>query len=259
MEVDEPNPEMEAEAAARTRQLHAEAQARYRERQRAAEAEAQAARLAEAAAAQQATAAAYKEARRAAWAMKKARQEQRAMLWDDLHPSCRAAASKFGFMRGIWNHRNSQHGSALGVSSLIRHEWWHPWNELPKYFKQAAIDLGYDRVEWQTEELGCPSSGYGCTQRFQPGETESDFEVNDDGEGSVCSDSCLFELSPRSCFTTVTMDTMDLLAESCRSYCDGPSASYRPSGGCYVGGRVGDIHDGAEYTREEWSQMLRGL
>jgi hypothetical protein len=102
--------------------------------------------------------------------------------------------------------------------------------------------------------IGCATAGGGCTQCFLPGETESD-DLSDD-RGCACSDGELLLHSPRPCFTTVSRDTMDLLAESCRGYCDGPSAAYRPWGGCYVGGRMYDIHNGAEYFREEWPQTL---
>jgi predicted DNA-binding protein (UPF0251 family) len=260
MEVEEPDeddPAQQAEAAARLRKLHAQAQARYRERLRLAQAEAEALRLAEIKAEQQAAAAAYKEARRAARWMQQARRECRQVQWDELPNSCRIALGRFGFMRGLWNHRNSELGSRLGVSHLVRHEWYHAWSDLPRYFKTAAADLGYNSAEWQNEELGCATAGGGCTQRFLPGETESN-DLSDD-RGSACSDGELLLHSPRPCFTTVTRDTMDLVAESCRGYCDGPSAAYRPWGGCYVGGRMYDIHNGAEYLREEWSQTLRGL
>ena len=119
-------------------------------------------------------------------------------------------------MRGLWNHRNSELGSRLGVAHLVRHEWYHAWNDLPRYFKTAAVDLGYNSAEWQNEELGCANAGGGCTQRFLPGEIESDDLIDD--RGSACSDSELLLHSPRPCFTTVIRDTIDLLAESCRGY-----------------------------------------
>mmetsp|Transcript_71858 Transcript_71858/g.159808 ORF Transcript_71858/g.159808 Transcript_71858/m.159808 type:complete len:202 (-) Transcript_71858:76-681(-) len=162
--------------------------------------------------------------------------------------------------RKVWLHArpleppHSELGSRLGVSHLVRHEWYHAWSDLLRYFKTAAVDLGYNSAEWQNEELGCATAGGGCTQRFLPGETESD-DLSDDWD-SACLDSELLLHSLRPCFTTVTRDTMDLLAESCRGYCDGPSAAYRPWGGCYVGGRMYDIHNGAEYFREEWPQTL---
>ena len=45
--------------------------------------------------------------RRAAYFMKLARRDGRRLLWGDMAPSCRAAASNFGFTRGMWNQWDS--------------------------------------------------------------------------------------------------------------------------------------------------------
>ena len=68
-----------------------------------------------------------------------ARRDGKALLWDDLAPSCRAAASEFGFMRGMWDQRDSDRGYDL-VQPLLWEEWWWPWGELPLPLKLAAVD-----------------------------------------------------------------------------------------------------------------------
>ena len=57
------------------------------------------------------------QAMRARHHMRWARREGRVIPWEDLAPSCRAAASKFGFMRGMWthNHCDSVRGQDLAT------------------------------------------------------------------------------------------------------------------------------------------------
>ena len=42
----------------------------------------------------------------------------------------------------------------------MREEWWWPWDELPRSLRLEAVNLGYDRMSWQTEEFEH------CGQRF---------------------------------------------------------------------------------------------
>ena len=197
------------------------------------------------------------EASRAASFMRWKRHDGKSVLWDEMGASCRAAASQFGFMRGLWNMRDSR--EFYLVDPLIRQEWWWPWTELPRSFKIAAVNLGYDRLAWQIEQLGFPSSGYGCTQRYRDMEECEMYEAAENDLDDACSDGELIsghDWYARECEMNAsegTMDTMDLLAQpSRRSYCQGAFAAYRPKGGCYVG----QMDD---YCRDDWSYQVRAL
>ena len=76
--------------------------------------------------------------------MKLMRQHGRAILWGEMAPLCRAAASAFGFMRGMWDQCDSGISASL-VQPLVREEWWGAWDELPHSLRLAAVNLGYDR------------------------------------------------------------------------------------------------------------------
>ena len=204
------------------------------------------------------------EARKAAYFMRRARRDRKAVLWGEMAPSCLAAASEFGFMRGMWDMRDSERGYAL-VQPLVREEWWWPWDELPRPLKLAAVDLGYDRLAWQTETF--EHSG----QRFLDWEeVEIDRMVVEEA-GSVCSDSELIHGHDEANGIRMSgcMDTMDLLDQpSRRSYCQGAFAAYRPRGGYYAGGvyRWGYISrhrymppTDDMYCRPDWSSGLRAL
>ena len=98
------------EAEARERRLATERQRLHRAREDVKSSleqqlEAERAALAEKAAQEKAV-----QARRAAYAMKLARRAGKEILWDDMAPSCCDAASEFGFMRGMWNQRDSGRG-----------------------------------------------------------------------------------------------------------------------------------------------------
>ena len=99
-------------------------------------------------------AAAAAEARRAARGMRLARDEGRNLAWGEMAPSCRTAAGVFGFTAGVWSayHGDREQGWRL-VERLIKHEWWRPWDALPRAFKLAALDLGYDGRAWEREQL----------------------------------------------------------------------------------------------------------
>ena len=274
MEVDPPDSadDTQAEAAAHARQLHAQAQARYREKLRVAAADAEAARLAELEAEQRAATARFREARRAARWMQQASREGRVVAWDEMPASCRAAAIRFGFMRGIWNHQRSETGYSLGVGHLLRREWYHAWNDLPKYFKLAAIDLGYERGAWQYEDLGCPSSGCGCSQRFLPQERRRATLVRATVTWAVSALQTTQWVGAKMCLRGSIQSYWSarilsiLWKQLLRANTFGYDASYCPCGyrrtngpDHLCGGRVGDIHDGSEYSREEWSLDLRAL
>ena len=113
------------------------------------------------------------EARRAAYAMKLARRAGNSISWEEMAPSSRAAASAFGFMRGMWDQRDSGISASL-IQPLLREEWWWPWDELPRSLRLAAVNLGYDRMSWQTEEFEQ------CGQRFLDME-ELMFEMENPG------------------------------------------------------------------------------
>ena len=243
------------EAEARERRLATERQRLHRAREDVKSSleqqlEAERATLAEKAAQEKAV-----QARRAAYAMKLARRAGKEILWDDMAPSCCDAASEFGFMRGMWNQRDSGRGYDL-VQPLVREEWWWPWDELPRTLKLAAVDLGYDRLAWQTETF--EHSG----QRFLDWEEVELYRDTD--AGSVCSDSELIsghdEINGKFPNTFhMTMDTMDLLAQpSRRSYCQGAYAAYRPR--CVHFARLAVRHWPSRYQippgmycRHDWS------
>ena len=135
------------------------------------------------------------QAQRGAKAMKLARCAGKNIVWDEMAPSCRAAASVFGFMRGMWDKRQSKRCHTL-IDTLIRREWFWPWNELLRSFKRAVLDLRYDQLTWQTETLGCPpfaSLGFGNTsERYLDMEEcrmYKPFSMPDVDHLSVCSDS----------------------------------------------------------------------
>ena len=206
-------------------------------------------------------------ARRAAYAMKLARRSGKDPSWEEMAPSCRAAASAFGFMRGMWEQRDNDRNNIPGDStigalacSLVRKEWWWPWDELPRPLRLAANDLGYDRLAWQTEEF--KTSG----QRFLDWEEveEDRMYVDRTYACSVSSDSELISghdegngsgpYGPHG-----TMDSMDLLAQpSRRSYCHGVYAAYRPCGGNWI---QPDVYSDPTdvYYRDEWSFCIRAL
>jgi hypothetical protein len=211
------------------------------------------------------------ETRRAAYFMRRARRDRKAVLWDEMAPSCRAAASEFGFfMRGMWDQRDSERGYDL-VQPLVREEWLWPWNELPKPLKLAARQLGYDRWTWQNEEF--QHSG----QRFLDWE---EVEIHRPSStrrkiveaGSVCSDSELIsghdELNGVQPVDEIgvplgtSMDTMDLMLEpSRRSYCQGKFAAYRPRGGDNIVYPPGMYYRRTDYMycRPDLSYVLRAL
>ena len=54
-------------------------------------------------------------------------------------------------MRGMWDQFDSVHSNL--VEPLVREEWCWPWDELPRSLRLAAVNLGYDRMSWQTEEF----------------------------------------------------------------------------------------------------------
>ena len=65
------------------------------------------------------------EARRAAYAMKLARRAGNSISWQEMAPSCRAAASAFGFMCGMWDQCDTATVSAA-IASFCR------WLEISK-------------------------------------------------------------------------------------------------------------------------------
>ena len=71
-------------------------------------------------------------------------------------------------------------GGGGGCSRWVREEWWWPWDELPRSLRLAAVNLGYDRMSWQTEEFAQ------CGQRFLDME-ELMFEMENPG-GSMWRD-----------------------------------------------------------------------
>ena len=167
----------------------------------------------------------------AAAAMKQARRRRKPIMWEDMAPSCRAAATQFGFMRGMWNRRDSEWEL---IGPLIREEWFWPWKELPHDLKLAADRLGYAEQSWQTEQFGGP--GDMATERCEDmEEVEMYLHTYAVEVEIVCSDS---ELIPGHDTANgsgenrfMHMDTMDLLPQpSRRSYCQGPFAAYRPRG-----------------------------
>ena len=195
--------------------------------------------------------------------MRLARRARKAVLWDEMAPSCRAAASEFGFRGCMWDKWDSARSHAL-VQPLLREEWWWPWVQLPRRLRLAAVDLGYDRLAWQLEVF--EHSG----QRFLDWEEVemSQEQLRSEKVDSVCSDSELIwghdeanGISMSGC-----MDTMDLLDQpSRRSYCQGAFAAYRPRGG-YTGVRGGPDANGMYprptddmYCRPDWSSGSRAL
>ena len=208
--------------------------------------------------------------------MQRKRRNGKRVLWDEMPPRCRAAATEFGFLRGMWDQWDSKRGWML-VQDLVREEWWWPWDELPQTLFLAAVDLGYDRHTWQNEEF--ERAG----QRFLDWE---EVEINRDRSGrrnSVLSDSELIFGHDvlNGCWPHANRhwckDTMDLLAEpGRRSYCQGAFApAYRPKGG-FVGSLhtanfmlsgvnvagVGIMHPcptADMYCRPDWSYRLRAV
>ena len=163
-------------------------------------------------------------------------------------------------MRGMWNHFDSQRG--VLAHFLIRREWWFPWENLPGPLRAAAVDLGYNRSSWQSEDFAT------CGQRCLDME-EVEMMPEDDAV-CVCSDSELIEGHDADNGARELrfehMDTMDLLPQpSRRSYCQGPCAAYRPRGWNVVPRDSYEVAPSpwmelSEHSfRENWPRDIRAL
>ena len=106
------------------------------------------------------------EARRAAYFMRCKRRDGKGVVWDEMPSTCRAAATEFGFMRGMWDQFDSKHEHIFHlVQPLVREEWWWPWDELPRTLKLAAVDLGYDRHAWPNRDISNTQGSASSTGR----------------------------------------------------------------------------------------------